>query len=199
LAYPGFRNVRACPQRIDFGFDGGDDLAVVYEFTAAHAGRIEVRRGGPEVSWTGPVAGSSFRAEVAADECLEYEAVGKLAIERQIVVELDGLRRQFTFDRNGDHIVVSDRTNAVTFRVLPRFADTSASAVEGALESPVPGTVVAVEVAAGDQVAEGQTLVVMEAMKMEHRIVAQAAGVISEIRVNVGQSVDAHEVLVVVE
>ena len=37
---------------------------------------------------------------------------------------------------------------------------------------PVPGTVVSVEVAAGDEVSEGQTLVVLEAMKMEHRITA---------------------------
>ena len=45
----------------------------------------------------------------------------------------------------------------------------------------------------------GQTLVMLEAMKMEHRIVAAIDGVVTAIRVEVGQAVDAHEVVVTVE
>jgi biotin carboxyl carrier protein len=65
--------------------------------------------------------------------------------------------------------------------------------------SPVPGTVVAVHVAPGDSVTTGQPLVVLEAMKMEHRISADADGTVLEVAVAVGDAVDAHEVLVVLE
>ena len=65
--------------------------------------------------------------------------------------------------------------------------------------SPVPGTVVAVHVAAGDEVAAGDTLVVLEAMKMEHRLSADSDGTVVEVVVSVGDAVDAHEVLVVLD
>jgi propionyl-CoA carboxylase alpha chain len=55
---------------------------------------------------------------------------------------------------------------------------------------------VAVLVAAGDRVVAGQKLVVLEAMKMEHPAVAAADGVVESVRVEVGQYVDAHAVLV---
>ena len=48
-------------------------------------------------------------------------------------------------------------------------------------------------------VAEGDTLVILEAMKMEHRIKADADGVVAEVRVEVGDSVDAHHVVAVLE
>jgi propionyl-CoA carboxylase alpha chain len=60
----------------------------------------------------------------------------------------------------------------------------------------MPGTITIIEVAAGDTVVEGQTLVVLEAMKMEHRIAAEADGVIARVLVEVGQSVDAHALVV---
>ncbi len=65
--------------------------------------------------------------------------------------------------------------------------------------SPVPGTIVAVHVSAGDSVATGDALVVLEAMKMEHRITADTAATVVEVAVAVGDAVDAHEVLVVLE
>jgi propionyl-CoA carboxylase alpha chain len=59
--------------------------------------------------------------------------------------------------------------------------------------------VVAVHVAPGDQVSAGDALVVLEAMKMEHRITADADASVVEVVVAVGDAVDAHEVLVVLE
>ncbi len=62
--------------------------------------------------------------------------------------------------------------------------------------APVPGRVVAVEVVAGDEVEPGATLVVLEAMKVEHRIVAATAAVVAEVLVTPGDNVDAHQLLV---
>lgn len=62
----------------------------------------------------------------------------------------------------------------------------------------MPGTVTRVEVAEGEAVTEGQVLVVMEAMKMEHSLRAPYAGVVTAVRAETGDQVAAGRVLVVV-
>ena len=62
--------------------------------------------------------------------------------------------------------------------------------------TPVPGTITAVHVEAGQTVTAGQVLVLLEAMKMEHRILADVDGVVAQVLVEVGQSVDAHALVV---
>lgn len=59
----------------------------------------------------------------------------------------------------------------------------------GSLEAPMPGKVVRVLVAVGDEVAKGQTLVAVEAMKMEHALKAPRAGRVTEVRAKVGELV----------
>jgi biotin carboxyl carrier protein len=63
----------------------------------------------------------------------------------------------------------------------------------------MPGKVIAVLVEPGQKVEAGTPLIVMEAMKMEHTMVAQADGVVRAVRVEVGQMVDPDAVLIVVE
>jgi biotin carboxyl carrier protein len=53
----------------------------------------------------------------------------------------------------------------------------------------MPGVILAVRVAEGERVSRGQALVVMEAMKMEHTLIAAAAGVVAELRVSAGRRV----------
>jgi len=67
------------------------------------------------------------------------------------------------------------------------------------LRAPMPGKVVLIEVEAGQPVAAGDGLVVLEAMKMENEFRAQRAGRVREIRVSAGQTVNAGDVLVVIE
>jgi propionyl-CoA carboxylase alpha chain len=62
----------------------------------------------------------------------------------------------------------------------------------------MPGTVVRVAVQQGDRVDAGAELLVLEAMKMEHRIIAANSGVVTELPVRSGQQVDAGTVLAVV-
>jgi propionyl-CoA carboxylase alpha chain len=62
----------------------------------------------------------------------------------------------------------------------------------------MPGTVVALNVAPGDAVSAGAVLVVLEAMKMEHQVLAPASGVVASVAAGVGTTVDAGDLLVVV-
>ncbi|MZD07585.1 acetyl/propionyl-CoA carboxylase subunit alpha, partial [Streptomyces sp. SID5785] len=68
----------------------------------------------------------------------------------------------------------------------------------GSLTAPMPGTVTVVKVAVGDEVAAGQSLLVVEAMKMEHVIAAPHAGVVTELDVSPGTTVAMDQVLAVV-
>jgi acetyl-CoA/propionyl-CoA carboxylase biotin carboxyl carrier protein len=61
------------------------------------------------------------------------------------------------------------------------------------------GTIVKVLVAAGDTVEEGQTVCVLEAMKMENNIAADKSGTVKEVKVTAGQSVGSGDVVVVIE
>ena len=67
------------------------------------------------------------------------------------------------------------------------------------LKSPMPGRITHVAVRRGDVVHRGDTLVVIEAMKMQNELKASAAGTVAEVRVETGQAVNAGDVLVVVD
>jgi 3-methylcrotonyl-CoA carboxylase alpha subunit len=75
----------------------------------------------------------------------------------------------------------------------------SGSASDGAILAPMPGKVIAVEVAAGDTVTKGQKLLVLEAMKMEHALTAPFDGTVAELTVAVGAQVQVEALLVRVE
>ncbi len=116
-----------------------------------------------------------------------------------VMVEVDGVGGWFTVRRAGDWVLVTGLGRTTVLRVLPRYPDASDHGHDHGLVTPVPGTVTAVLVEPGDHVAAGDTLVILEAMKMEHRIKADEDGVVAEVRVEVGDSVDAHHVVAVLE
>ncbi len=68
--------------------------------------------------------------------------------------------------------------------------------VAGAVRAPLPGTILQVAVRPGDTVSLGQTLLVLEAMKMENEIKAPAEGLVAEVPVSQGDSVNAGDLLV---
>jgi 3-methylcrotonyl-CoA carboxylase alpha subunit len=75
----------------------------------------------------------------------------------------------------------------------------ASAASSGAILSPMPGRIIAVEVAAGQNVVKGQKLVTLEAMKMEHSLVAPFDGVVAELNAETGGQVSEGMVLVKVE
>jgi acetyl/propionyl-CoA carboxylase alpha subunit len=85
-------------------------------------------------------------------------------------------------------------------RWIIRTKGGTAGAAHGqTLTAPLPGKITHVGVRAGDRVQAGDTLVVIEAMKMENELKAAAAGVVTEVRVAIGQPVNPGDVLVVLE
>ena len=88
---------------------------------------------------------------------------------------------------------------SVSLREVPRFTDPADRVASGSLLAHMPGTVVRVAVEAGQRVEAGETVLVLEAMKMQHTVTAPQAGVVTEIDVRPGAQVAAGEVLAVVE
>lgn len=81
----------------------------------------------------------------------------------------------------------------------PKAAQESVPAGVTAVKAPLPGTVIDIKVAVGDTVKKGQTIVILEAMKMENNIDSERDGKIAAIKVNKGDSVMEGSVLVTIE
>ena len=112
---------------------------------------------------------------------------------------LDGVRRQYLVDRD-DHLYHVDSPLGYTrLQQLTRFPATARGETPGSLHAAMPGIVVRILVEVGQRVDEGQELLVVEAMKMEHRILAPRAGTVTEITVSLGDSIAAGTLLAVVE
>jgi 3-methylcrotonyl-CoA carboxylase alpha subunit len=91
--------------------------------------------------------------------------------------------------RNGRHVAVNLSRTEDALQV-------EGAAEQGSLLTPLPGTIVAVHVAAGQQVARGAPLITVEAMKMEHTLTAPYDGVVSKVAFGLAERVQAGAVLV---
>jgi 3-methylcrotonyl-CoA carboxylase alpha subunit len=98
------------------------------------------------------------------------------------------------------HVFAPDGRGAASFRLHdPLDRDAAGAADDGIARSPLPGLVRAVTVAAGEAVAAGARLAVIESMKMEHAVTAGAAGRVTEVLVGAGDQVEAGTPLVRLE
>ena len=114
-----------------------------------------------------------------------------------IELEIDARRIAVTVAADGERWFTHGPGGDVELIEQPRFPLRGRDGVAGGLVAPMPSNVLATHVAEGDKVEEGQLLMVVEAMKMEHRITAPRAGVVAEIRVAVGDQVANGELLIV--
>jgi acetyl-CoA/propionyl-CoA carboxylase biotin carboxyl carrier protein len=114
----------------------------------------------------------------------------------------DGRSRRYAVATGADGVVWIGRDGSawgVREQEPLEAARTAAGDAGGPVVSPMPGTVTVVEVAEGDEVTAGTTLVVVEAMKMEHVLTAPADGTVRDLRARTGGTVARGDVLVVVE
>jgi propionyl-CoA carboxylase alpha chain len=121
-----------------------------------------------------------------------------------VVLEVAGVQAHYAGVRSSAgpgsprELFVDGPLSSVRLRETPRFVDPADVVAQGSLLAPMPGTVIAVPLEAGAQVSAGQTVLVLEAMKMQHTISAPTDGVLTEVAVSVGTQVAAGEVLAVV-
>ncbi|MEZ5348689.1 MAG: biotin carboxylase N-terminal domain-containing protein [Microthrixaceae bacterium] len=205
FAPSGWRNVATQGQRRTMsnarGTDASDSIQVEYVVRDSAAGSLtgatvaEVRLGPfPEPDDEGLLGPDDRR--VARVVATVSEPVGP-SERRQVSLELDGISRSFAVE-SGDPgvLAVFGTSGSTAWFQQPSFAEREATEAASAPVSPLPGSVVSVHVAPGDEVHDGDLLVIVEAMKMEHRIEARATHTVAEVRVSAGDKVDAGTALV---
>ncbi len=142
------------------------------------------------------VHGHAGRYAIAGEGELRVELAGDA-----LTVEREGHVERYPFELGAARMSIVRDGASHLFRLVPREerwlgeADHDASAA-GLLVAPFPGLVTSVEVAPGDEVHEGEALVVLEAMKMLHTLTAAGHGVVAEVRCEPGMSVEQGAVLV---
>lgn len=114
-----------------------------------------------------------------------------------LAVAIDGLRQEatFAFAAGTLHLALAGAVHAFN-DITYAPPDASEQAAAASLVAPMNGRVLAVFVQAGDSVAKGQRLAVLEAMKMEHQLLARRDGVVERVAVRVGDQVGARAVLI---
>jgi len=171
----GWRNVRSQARVARF-----EEAEAVYDPLPAGVRVIETVRG------TLPAGSAPY----------ELDAVGPY----RVVLERGGVRHAFEVSGYGDgKVYVDSAAGGVALTPVPRLPEPVEQVAPGSLLAPMPGSVLRVEVRPGERVVKGQSVLVLEAMKMEHLIAAPAAGVVAEVHVEKGRQVDAGAVLAIIE
>jgi propionyl-CoA carboxylase alpha chain len=116
-----------------------------------------------------------------------------------IDMEIDSHRFYAYITEAGNEIIINMPFGDVNVSVLPRFIEPGNDVPEGGLIAPMPGKVIDVKVKKGSKVKAGDTLVIIEAMKMEHSIKATETGKIAKVMIQLNDQVDNGATLLVLE
>ncbi|WP_436531320.1 acetyl/propionyl/methylcrotonyl-CoA carboxylase subunit alpha [Actinoplanes sp. HUAS TT8] len=165
-----WRNVPS-QERVRTYRHGGLEYAVTY---AARGGRLES-------SW------------------LPGVRVESVSAAGPVVLDDHGVRETYRVTVVDGGVDVHGPAGAFDLHDVPKFADPAADLAAGSLLASMPGLIVALHVAEGDQVEAGAPIVVLEAMKMQQTLTAPADGVVSALAAEVGRQVAAGEVLAVID
>ena len=134
---------------------------------------------------------------VTCDE-QQHEATIEDAGENTISVSIDGKRVGADVFKSEKQWLIATPFGDYAFTEIPRFPEKDESQTKGGLVAPMPGKVISVHTKPGDEVQAGDLLIILEAMKMEHRISAPEAGTVREVRVSVGDQVANDALLAVI-
>jgi propionyl-CoA carboxylase alpha chain len=117
------------------------------------------------------------------------------ATPTHVVLTVAGVDHPFDVARYDGDVFVDSPSGAVHLVALPRFPDPENALAHGSLLAPMPGSVLRVGASVGDAVTAGQSLIWLEAMKMEHTITAPVDGVLVELNVEPGHQVEVGTIL----
>ena len=169
----GWRNSRMPPERTKYRV-GDDEIPI--EYRSQRNGSFEMSVGGEE------------------------SIVAVFQAERGSVdLEINGRRTRMSVTEHGDNWLVHGTSGDVEIEELPRLPIPGLLDIKGGLTAPMPGNVLATHIGVGDTVQAGQLLLVIEAMKMQHRITAPFDGSVTEVHVEAGDQVDNGALLVMLE
>ena len=181
-----------CRARLDTGFIASheDDLALedydapqwLLDTAAIHLARSKTALAG-------------FRLNAASNPAVRLSVNGKSAVARIDPEPSYEQQQHSIYSEVGDQIFAVDI--GTTYRITRERHDGTgqASAADGAIIAPMPGKVIAIDVAEGQAVTAGQRLLVLEAMKMEHALPAPFDGVVEGLAVSAGGQVQVEAVL----
>ncbi len=169
----GWRNSTMPPERIDFAIDNND-------------WHVEYRRQ-RDGSFAFDIDGEHFVVSV--------HACG----EGNVDVNINGQREGFSVNPHGDSWLVHSHTGDIAVTEKPRYPLQGAEELSGGLVAPMPGVVLSLDTEAGAEVKKGDQLLVLEAMKMEHRITAPRDGTVNATHVVTGDQVENGQLLVTLE
>ncbi|WP_375568486.1 acetyl/propionyl/methylcrotonyl-CoA carboxylase subunit alpha [Seohaeicola saemankumensis] len=174
--FPGWRNASSAPWRFSLQC-GGKTYAV----------DLTVHRHGTCLRCT-------------ARQGVTEEVIELLGIDTDhFTYVVDGVRRRTRFVFHGDTLFLDGPFGNISFRDathLPAARDETGGS--GRVTAPMDGSIIAVNVALGDRVSKGQTVAVLEAMKMEHQLRADVSGVVAGISVSSGAQVKIRQLLMTI-
>ncbi|EIV91617.1 acetyl-CoA carboxylase biotin carboxylase subunit [Frankia sp. QA3] len=189
LAGPVDVTIRGTPADALVAVDGGEPIPAAVEWAEASPGT-----GASAGTGTSPGTGVNPGAGAGAGG-----SGGRLSAGGELVVTLAGRARRWRVVADGATLWLGVDGAAWPVSEHRRRSATATVEAGGEARSPMPGTVIAVHAAAGDEVAAGAPLVVVEAMKMEHTVGAPVAGRVKDVLVGVGEQVTLDAVLAVVD
>jgi len=166
----GWRNGRLPPQQVGFRIDGRE-WSVAYQAQRDGSFRFEDGSAARVFAWD----------------------------PRSIDVEIASRRLRARVTRADDRLIVQTTRGDIELELVPRFVVPGLELPSGGLVAPMPGKLVEIRVREGERVTAGQTLLLLEAMKMEHPMRAPEDGVVAGIHATAGEQVARGELLLTLE
>ena len=166
----GWTNSRLPKQKINFQYNS-EEVSILYK--SNRDGSFEINKG--------------INAKI-----IEWNNSG-------IDIEIEDKRFFSKVTRKDKNLIVHGPWGDILFKIMPRFKSINQEVQDGGLIAPMPGKVIDLKVKVGSKIKKGDTLVILEAMKMEHTVKATEDGVIDELFISNHDQVENGALLMVIK